>query len=150
MPKSYTNLLTHVVFSTKDRVPSIHADFRSDLFAYMGGIIRELNGKAFIINGTSDHVHIAMMLEAEPSVREAMRVVKANSSRWLHEQYPQHRRFAWQSGYGAFSVSKSNLSTVIRYIERQEEHHGKMDLKTEFIRLLKAHGVDYDERFIWA
>jgi REP-associated tyrosine transposase len=87
------------VFSTKDRLPSIHPDFRSDLFAYMGGIIRQLDGKAFIINGINDHVHIAMMMEADPSIREMMRVVKTNSSRWLHEKYPKHHRFAWQSGY---------------------------------------------------
>jgi len=149
MPKSYTDILYHSVFSTKERRSLIRPEFKDDLFAYMGGIVRELGGKALIINGVDDHVHMLISFPAHPSLRDAMRVIKTNSSRWLHKAYPRHRDFSWQVGYGGFTVSRSAVPKVIRYIERQEEHHKKMDFKTEFIRLLKAHGVAYDERYIW-
>ncbi len=117
MPHSYSTLLIHVVFSTKDRVPSMDAKIRPDLFAYMGGIVREIGGVARIINGTEDHVHMLMSLAADVSIAECLRVVKTNSSRWIHGTCPS---FAWQRGYGAFSVSASNQKPVMDYIRDQE------------------------------
>jgi REP element-mobilizing transposase RayT len=148
MPHTFTNLLAHLVFSTKDRVPLIGTEARPRLHAYMGGIVRELNCSPLIVNGIDDHVHLLVGLSPTVSVSDALRVLKATSSRWMHETY--RKPFAWQSGYGAFSVSRSNLDAVRKYIERQEEHHRRMDFKEEFLYLLRKHGVDFDERFIWS
>lgn len=147
MPHTFTNLLAHLVFSTKDRALLIGDDVRPRLHAYMGGIIRELKCAPLIVNGMADHIHLLIGLSPVASVSEVLRVLKSNSSRWMHETY--RKPFAWQSGYGAFSVSRSNLEAVREYIARQEEHHRRMDFKEEFISLLRKHGVEFDERFIW-
>ncbi len=122
------------------------ARIRPDLFAYMGGIVREIGGVARIINGTEDHVHMLMSLAPDMAVSECLRVVKTNSSRWLHGSFPS---FAWQTGYGAFSVSTSNEKQVIKYIREQERHHRRMTFQEEFIALLRKHGIAFDERFLW-
>src|SRR5208337_850944 len=149
MPHSYSSLLVHVVFSTKGRVHAIDASLRPDLFAYMGGIVREMGGVARVINGTEDHVHMLVSLPADISVAECLRVVKTNSSRWIHERFARHLSFAWQTGYGAFSVSASNEKQVIKYIQDQERHHRRMTFEEEFIALLRKHGVPFEERFLW-
>jgi REP element-mobilizing transposase RayT len=149
MPHSYTHLLSHVIFSTKDRAPTLDADLRSRLYSYMGDIMREIGGSALNINGTPDHVHLLLLLPGTTSMADAMRVLKTNSSRWIHETYPNRRTFAWQTGYGAFSVSQSNAEEVRRYIDNQEEHHRKVTFEEEFVAFLKRHGVEYDERYIW-
>ena len=149
MPHSYSSLLTHVVFSTKDRMRFLDAQIRPDLFAYMGGIVREMGGVARIINGLEDHVHMLISLAADVAISECSRVVKTNSSRWVHETFANHRNFAWQTGYGAFSVSASNGKQVIKYIRDQERHHRRMTFQEEFITLLRKHGVSFDERFLW-
>jgi REP element-mobilizing transposase RayT len=149
MAHTFSNLLVHVIFSTKDRRPHLDAELKPQLFAYMGGIIRELDSKLFIINGPADHVHLLISLSAKWSVADAMRVLKTNSSRWVHEQWPQRADFAWQTGYGAFSVSHSQRSKVWKYIEGQEEHHRTVTFQEEFVKFLKAHGIEYDERYIW-
>jgi putative transposase len=147
MPHTFTNLLAHIVFSTKDRMPLIDADVRPRLHAYMGGILRELKTTPLIINGVADHVHLLIGLPPTASVSENLRILKANSSKWLHETY--RKPFAWQSGYGAFSVSQSNVDSVRKYIAGQEEHHRRMSFKDEFISLLRKHNIDFDEAFIW-
>jgi putative transposase len=149
MPHTFTNLLTHIIFSTRERRPSIDADLKPELLSYMGGIVRELGGSALTVNGTQDHVHLLVILPASVCVAEAMRVVKTNSSRWVHEQWLSRRAFGWQTGYGAFSVSKSHAPEIIRYIATQEEHHRKVSFKEESIAYLKKHEIDYDERYIW-
>ena len=149
MPHTFTNLLAHIIFSTKDRVPHIDVELKPHLFAYMGGIVREQKGKAWIINGTTDHVHLLISLPPAISISEAMRVVKTNSSRWVHDEWPSHKAFGWQTGYGAFSVSQSNLMAVSKYIENQEEHHKKIFFQQELITYLKKHDIAYDERYIW-
>lgn len=115
----------------------------------MGGIIRELDGTAVIINGPADHVHMLVALPPTIGVSDAMRVVKTNSSRWIHETFPAMAAFAWQRGYGAFSVSQSNVPSVMGYIEGQEEHHRTVTFQEEFVAFLRRHGVAYDERYIW-
>ncbi|MGH9603632.1 MAG: IS200/IS605 family transposase [Terriglobales bacterium] len=147
MPHSLCSLHTHVVFSTKDRLPTIHDEFRSDLFAYLGGIVRGLDGKAVIINGMRDHVHMLIKLSATLAVADCMRFVKANSSKWLRQN--GHPKFAWQNGYAAFSVSTSNLPHVTNYIREQERHHRRMSFQQELVRLLEKHGVIYHERYLW-
>jgi REP element-mobilizing transposase RayT len=149
MPHSYSNLLIHVVFGTKGRTRSIDATIQPDLWAYMGGIVHEMRGTARLINGIEDHVHMLISLPADISLAECLRVVKTNSSRWLHEAFPRHRSFAWQTGYGAFSVSASNEKQVFKYIQDQERHHRRMSFEEEFISLLRKHGVSFDERYLW-
>jgi REP element-mobilizing transposase RayT len=149
MAHTFTNLLTHVIFSTKDRTPSIDAELRPQLFAYMGGIVREHNGTALMVNGTADHVHLLLRLPPTISLAETTRVLRTNSSRWIHEKWPSRSTFGWQTGYGAFSVSQSNVSAVLRYIANQEEHHRKVSFQEEFVAYLRRHGIEYDERYIW-
>jgi putative transposase len=149
MPHTYTNLLSHCIFSTKDRVPDIDADLLPKLCAYMGGIVRSIGGVALLINGVTDHVHLLASLPPALSMSDAMRLIKTNSSKWVHEQWPARAAFAWQTGYGAFSVSKSNVEAVSAYIAHQEEHHKTMTFQEEFIAFLTRHGIEYDERYIW-
>jgi putative transposase len=146
MPHTFTNLLTHVVFGTKDRAPLINDELRPQLHAYLGGIVRELRGTAFIVNGTADHVHLLITLPPTLSLSDAMRVLKANSSRWMNEE--KQVPFAWQTGYGAFSVSRSNSRAVAEYIARQEKHHRRISFREEFAAFLQKHGIDYDKRYI--
>ncbi len=124
------NIVVHLIFSTKGRRPLITSNLRADLFAYLGGIVREMQGTALIINGTADHVHMLVRIRPAQSAAEVARVIKANSSRWAHAK---SRNFSWQTGYGAFSVSESNVPAVSRYIATQEEHHRKRSFQQEFV-----------------
>ena len=150
MSRTFTNLLTHIVFSTKDRDPLVVPELKQELYAYLGGLARELKGKAYGINGTIDHVHMLISLPPVVSMSDALRFLKANSSGWVHDKWPCRRSFAWQLGYGAFSVSKSNVPEVLKYIRNQEAHHRRTTFKKEFIDLLRKHEIEYDERYIWA
>jgi REP element-mobilizing transposase RayT len=149
MPHTYTNVLAHIIFSTKDRQPHIDADLRSRLFAYMGGVLRDIGATPLIVNGMDDHAHQLVGVPATRSVSEVVRIVKANSSKWVHEEFPERSAFAWQSGYGAFSVSQSNVDLVRQYIAHQEEHHRTMSFQEEYVAFLKRHGIAYDERYVW-
>ena len=120
---------------------------KKDLFAYMGALVKELKGKPIIINGMSDHIHLLILLPPNVSISDAMRFVKANSSRWVKERFG--KKFAWQKGFGAFSVSRSNVDAVAKYIKDQELHHRGFDLKTEYISLLEKNDIEYDERDLW-
>jgi REP element-mobilizing transposase RayT len=149
MGHTYTNLVTHVVFSTKDRLPYLLDDRRNDVFAYIGGIVRELKGAALNVNGAADHVHVLLRLPAVLALAKAVEIMKANSSRWIHEYRVLHRTFGWQAGYAAFSVSESSVEKVSRYITNQEAHHRKLSFQEEVISLLKRSNVQYDERYLW-
>jgi len=149
MAHTYANLLTHVIFGTKGREPLIAPDLKPDLLAYLGGIVRELQGKAVAANSMPDHVHMLLWLPSGVSIAEALRIMKTNSSRWVRRKRDHHRGFGWQTGYGAFSVSQSNAASVIQYIREQEKHHRRVSFQEEFIGFLKKNGVDYDERYIW-
>ena len=148
MAKSYCNLLYHIVFSTKGREPWLEGEMRERCLAYLGGAIRDTGGVALIVNGTADHVHILARLRQEPAVSDVIRDLKSNSSGWVHRTFLRSA-FAWQSGYGAFTVSHSQVPLVRRYIERQEEHHRAVPFKVEFIALLDRHEVEYDERYVF-
>jgi len=141
------NIVVHLIFSTKGRRPLITSEVRDDLFAYLGGIVREMQGAALIVNGTADHVHMLLRIRPAHSVAEVARVVKANSSRWVHGKW--NTDFAWQTGYGVFSVSESNVPAVCRYIASQEEHHRKRSFQEELGGFLKKNRIPYDERYIW-
>jgi REP element-mobilizing transposase RayT len=149
MSHTFTNLLTHVIFSTKDREPLITAALHDDLLAYLGGIVREVGGVLRASNARSDHVHLLCSLPPTAATADALRLVKTNSSRWVHgsRDYPG---FDWQTGYGAFSVSQSQAPAVVQYIADQEKHHHRVTFQEEFIAILKKHGIAYDERYIWS
>jgi REP element-mobilizing transposase RayT len=148
MAQIFTNLVTHIIFSTKDRVAIIRPEFQPDLHAYLGGIIRNQKGQALIVNGVAGHVHLLVWLPPAVAIAEALRVLKANSSRWVHENQG-HSTFAWQAGYGAFSVSQSNVSGLVKYIQDQERHHRRMSFQEELLAFLKKNHIAYDERYIW-
>lgn len=148
MSHTYTNLLTHIIFSTKERTPFIKNDLKHHLHAYLGGIVREPRGTALRVNGTADHVHLLVGLPASLAVADALRIIKTNSSRWMREQR-RSVKFGWQEGHGAFSVSRSNAAAVTAYIESQEEHHREQTFREEFVAFLRKHGVEYDEETLW-
>jgi len=147
MPQTAGNLVIHLIFSTKARRPLITREIRDDLFAYLGGIIRETRGTALIVGGMADHVHMLVRIRPVHAAAEIVRIVKANSSRWLRAN--GNKNFAWQNGYGAFSVSESNVPAVARYIATQEDHHKNLTFQQEYIAFLKKNKVAYDERYIW-
>ena len=149
MAHTFADLLVHVIFSTKDRAPLLDAELKSRLFPYMGGIARELGATAMSINGPTDHVHILLLLPARIGLSEIIGKVKANSTGWVHREVPGKWNFAWQTGYGAFSVSHSQTQAVLDYIAGQEEHHRKVSFQEEFVAFLKKHEIEYDEKFLW-
>lgn len=148
MAQTLTNLLIHVIFSTKERRQLIGPGLKSRLHAYLGGIVRKIGGRALAINGTADHVHLLISLPATMAVAEAVRLIKANSSKWVHE-IEGRRLFSWQAGYSAFSVSQSVVPAVRSYIRDQERHHQKATFQQELVRLLKTHGVQHDDSYMW-
>jgi len=141
------NILLHFIFSTLERRRMIRPEFRDDLFAYLGGIVRGLNGTALAVNGMPDHVHMLLRVRPSQSAAEIARVTKTNSSRWVREKWAPH--FAWQTGYGVFSVSESSVPAVTTYIARQKENHRKISFQEEFVAFLKKNRIEYDERYIW-
>jgi len=149
MAHTDTNLLVHMIFSTKDRVPLLDAGLKSRRFPYMGGIVHELGGIALLVNGPSDHVHMLLLLPAKTTLLEIASKVKANSSGWVHREFPGKGTFAWQTGYAAFTVSHSQKQSVLDYIANQEEHHRKLSFKEELIAFLEKHEIQYDERYIF-
>ena len=149
MSHTYSNLLSHVVFSTKDRKPLIDAEMKPRLLGYVNGIVRESGGRILSLNSMPDHMHMLWELPPSASLSDSMRVVKTNSSRWVRETWGSQKPFAWQTGYGAFSVSRWNLSAVAKYIEEQESHHHQRTFREEFVELLVKHGLNYDPRFVF-
>lgn len=149
MAHTFTSILVHATFSTSGRTPLLTDEIRPDLHAYLGGILRQLRTVPIVIGGTADHVHLLARLPADLAVADCLRVLKTNSSRWVKERWPQRRSFAWQGGYGVFSVSESRRAAVIRYIQNQEQHHQRISFQGEFLKLLRNHGVEFDERYIW-
>ena len=139
---SLSSLHVHLVFGTKHRRPMITPELRPRLHAYLGGIARELNAKAVIVNGTADHVHMLVTIPAKLSVSDAARILKANSSKWAGPG------FGWQTGYAAFTVSTSNMPEVVAYIRDQEQHHRERSYEDELVALLKKHGVAYDPAYL--
>lgn len=140
---SHTNLLYHIVFATKDRAPLITDSLRPRLHDYLGGIVRNLNGTALEINGIADHVHLLVILPPTLAVSDFMSKLKANSFTWAKRQ--TNGRFAWQSRYGAFTVSESQIERVREYIRHQEEHHRRRAFADEYKALLRAHRIEFDE-----
>ncbi|HEX4589840.1 MAG TPA: IS200/IS605 family transposase [Gemmataceae bacterium] len=149
MPQSFAAVLVHVVFSTKNRAPLITPELAPKLYGYIHGIIAAGSGTLLIAGGVADHVHLLVALGRETSIADLVRLVKSNSSGWVHETFPVLRDFAWQSGYGAFSVSRSERDRVTKYIETQAEHHKTLSFQDEFRELLCRHELEWDERYVW-
>jgi putative transposase len=149
MANSYSSLYVHYVFSTKNREPLLKGDFKERLWAIMGGIAKENRITPRCIGGVSDHVHLLLSLPATTSVAKAIQIIKGGSSKWVHETFPKGRYFSWQEGYGAFSVSISNLVDTIKYIENQEEHHRTRTFREEYLSFLHKHGIEADEKYLW-
>jgi REP element-mobilizing transposase RayT len=148
MPQSFAAIQLPLVFSTKNRVPSITADLAPKLHAYIHGIVAK-KGMLLAAGGVADHVHLLVTLGKEVSVSELVRVVKCNSSGWVHTTFPVHGDFAWQNGYGAFSVSRSHRVQLTNYIATQAEHHKTLSFQDEFRELLRRHELEWDEEHVW-
>lgn len=144
MPTAYTQDFYHTVFSTRQRAPLITSEMEERLYPFMGGIVRDLRCALLAINGMPDHVHLLIGYRADLSHSEMLQQIKGRSSKWINETWPQRGRFAWQAGYGGFTVSKSAVAEVEGYIARQKEHHQLMDFQTEFLELLRRHGIAFD------
>jgi REP element-mobilizing transposase RayT len=149
VPQSFAAVYLHYVFSTKNREPLIRPTWAKRLYKYLAGTARE-NGCALLdANGTADHVHLLVSLGREITIAKLVGTLKASSSRWVHDTFPDARRFAWQAGYGVFSVSESRLTTVKNYLARQAEHHRVRTFQDELRELYRKHRIDWDERHVW-
>jgi REP element-mobilizing transposase RayT len=149
MAGTYAKLFYHLVFSTKHRERFINADIEDELYKYISGIVRGIEGSCVEINGTSDHVHLLTILPPKIAVSDALREIKTNSSKWIHETKPDLVKFGWQDGYAAFTVSKSQVNPLRQYIRDQKSHHGARDFKAELLALFAKHEVEFDDRYIW-
>jgi REP element-mobilizing transposase RayT len=149
MPQSYVNLIYHIVFSTKDREPFITDSYQARLHEYIGGIIRQQGGIAMAINGMPDHLHLLAKLRQDKAVSDMIRDFKAGASGWMHKVFPDVKNFAWQNGYGAFTVSASQIERVRSYIVNQQAHHRNKTFKDEFVALLRSNGIEYVEEYLW-
>ena len=149
MAYSYSNCLMHIVFSTKHRQKTISRALRPRLWSYLGGIARKNGMGALAVGGTDDHVHMLVSIPATLPIAKAVQLIKGGSSKWVHDTFPTHKGFAWQEGYGAFSVSVSVVDETKSYIGRQEEHHRTKTFEEEFVAFLRRHQIEYDERYVF-
>ncbi len=147
MPHTYTNLLTHIVFSTKNREPFLTAKYRPRVYEYIGGTVRGLGGICIEVGGIEDHIHMLVKLKPTMNVSKFLQDLKPNITKWARANI--NSRFEWQNGYGAFSVSESQVEKVRRYIRNQENHHKKMNFEQEFVGLLSRSGIEYERKFLW-
>ena len=146
---AHTSLLYHMVFSTKHHVPLISESLEAELYPYIGGILRNHRCALLEIGGMPDHVHLAVSLRPDIEVAQAVGFIKANSSKWINAERPVRGKFHWQTKYAAFTVSKSDLPAVCEYIRNQKEHHPTKSFQEELRELLRAHGIEFDERYMW-
>jgi REP element-mobilizing transposase RayT len=149
MAQSLAKIIVHIAFSTKNRRPMILPDLRERMAAYLVGILKQVDSPSIETNCVADHVHVLCRLSRTRTLADVIEEVKTGSSKWAKTQGPELRDFYWQAGYGAFSVSQSNVDDVREYIRRQEEHHRRFAFQDEFRELLKRHQVEYDERYVW-
>ena len=148
MPQSLAKIYIHLIFSTKNCEPLLRKDDLSELYRYIGGALNDISCPVVIVGGTTDHTHILFILNRTSTVADVAEQVKRSSSKWLKVRWSYYNAFAWQGGYGAFSVSQSKVDTVRRYIEHQEEHHMKLSFKDELRTFLHEYGVDYNEAYL--
>ena len=149
MANTYTSLHYHLVFSTKNRERWITPEVEERIWAYLGGIAKENKMHPVQIGGIEDHVHVLLGAPASMAPSKIAQLIKGGSSAWIHDTFPNMRAFAWQDGYGAFTVSKSSISDVVAYIRGQREHHRTKSFQDEYLALLKKHEIQYDVRYLW-
>ena len=147
MPQSLANILIHAIWSTKDRQPLISEGVRAGLHGYLAGTLKNLESPALIINSVADHIHVLCQLSKNLAVSKLVEKAKISSSKWMKAEGVHG--FAWQNGYGVFSVSQSNAGVVKKYIEGQARHHERRDFKQEFRAFCKRYNVPLDERYVW-
>lgn len=149
MPQSLSNILIHLIWSTKDRHPWLEPGIREKTHAFLAGAVRQCDCEAYRVGGVADHLHLAVRLSRTLSVADLVKEVKTASSKWLKAQNPAFADFFWQQGYGAFSVGMSQKETLLHYIDTQEEHHRTHTFHDEYRAFLKKYGIDFDERYVW-
>jgi putative transposase len=149
MGQSLVKNYIHITFSTKHRQPFIDPSIEELLYAYLGGICKNLDCSPIRVGGYVDHIHIACSLAKDVTLMKLLQVIKANSSKWMKSNGEAYHNFGWQDGYAAFSINPSEIDAVVRYIETQKEHHQRTSFKNEFRHLLDQNHVEYDERYVW-
>ena len=149
MSHSYVNNLVHCVFSTKERKPLIGTDLQKRLWAFLSSVAIERGMTVVAVGGMEDHVHILVAVPATMALAKAVQSLKGVSSKWIHDEFPEQRQFAWQAGYGAFSVSRSRLDATAAYIRNQREHHRSKSFEQEFVLLLEKHGIEFDPKYVF-
>jgi len=149
MPQSLANIYIHLIFSTSDRQPLLTDDIRPSLHSYFGQVGKTLECPIILVNSVEDHVHILHRLSRTVTISKAVEEFKKSTSKWLKSQSPNLANFSWQSGYGAFSVSESNLDSVTAYIQNQREHHRTKSFQDEFREFLTKNKLSYDEQYLW-
>ncbi|MET0253272.1 MAG: IS200/IS605 family transposase [Terrimicrobiaceae bacterium] len=149
MPQSLSKVIIHIIFSTKDRYPLLDTNIRPRMHAYLATICRDAGAETFRVGGVADHVHLITTLPRTLSQADMLEGLKKKSSKWIKGLAPDYRHFYWQRGYGAFSVSRSQLDALLEYVETQEEHHRSRTFQEEYREFLHKYGVEYDERYVW-
>ena len=149
MPQSLANILIHIVFSTKNREDLIVPFIETELYRYMASIYQKKSCPALVIGGTTNHIHTLCRLERAITIAYLLQHVKKCTSKWIKVKYPDSADFAWQSGYGVFSIGASNIEQVTQYIRTQKQHHQDISFETEYKTLLQRYSIDYDERYMW-
>ncbi len=146
---THHGILLHVVFSTKYRKPVLADQWRDDLFAYIGGTVKDHKASLLKAGGIEDHVHLLLRIHPEFAISKTLQLLKANSSRWINENRKTPKPFQWQRGYGAFSVSQSMSESVKQYLERQREHHARQSFQDEYLEMLRKHEIEFDLRYVF-
>ena len=149
MSQSLSKLYTHIVFHTKFNQNLIKAEIENELYAYLGGILKQNKSVPIVINGVEDHVHILCIMSKNIALANLLEELKRNSSRWIKTKGVDYKYFAWQGGYGGFSVSQSKVDVVKRYIENQKTHHKTETFKEEYLRFLKEYDIEYNDDYLW-
>jgi REP element-mobilizing transposase RayT len=149
MPQSCSSVLVHLVFSTKHREPWLRDSIEPELHAYGTTVLKNAGCPAIAVNGAADHVHLLFHLSRVKTIAQVVEAIKTSTSRWIKTKGREYRMFGWQNGYGAFSVSRSNVERVVEYIQNQKTHHARRTYQDEFRALLRKHDVAFDERYVW-
>ena len=149
MPQSLSRLLVHLVFSTKNREPSLSPALQPKLHAYLAATCDQHDCPSLRVGGVADHVHLLFGLARTRALSDVVQAIKTSSSKWIKEQGAEFNAFHWQAGYGAFSVSQSDTARVVAYIQDQAEHHRTMSFQEEYRRLLQRYEIAFDERYVW-
>ncbi len=149
MAQTLVSLMTHVIFSTKNRAALITSEIEPELFAYMGGILKNNESRLLSAGGTADHIHLLISQSKNITLSALMKDVKKDSSSWIKTKGKEFRNFHWQDGYGAFSIGMSDIAAVKQYIASQKEHHRKRSFQEELIQILNEYDIEYDERYLW-